>query len=36
MSECYRCGMKERDGDGMRTRKKDFPVWGFCEYIGRG
>ena len=25
---------KERDGDGMRTGKKDFSVRRFCVYIG--
>jgi len=35
VSEGCGCGMKESDGDGMRTWKKDFPVWSFCVYIGR-
>ena len=33
MFEGCGCGMKERDGDGMITRKKDFSVQSFlCIY----
>ena len=33
MSEGCGCGVKERDGDGMKTGKKDFSVWRFlCIY----
>ena len=35
MSDGCVCGWKERDGDGRRTRMKDFSVWSFCVYIGR-
>ena len=32
---CRRVVGLERDGDGLRTEKKDFSLRRFCVYIGR-
>ena len=33
MLEGFGCGMKERDGDGMRTWKKDLFLYSVFVYI---
>ena len=35
MSQGCKCVVKERDGDRMKTGKKDFSVYQFCIYIAQ-